>query len=178
MKENKNNADKKVSKEEYMYHNTELLLKKYREVVLSIEASAIHTQMRCELEFDGAFEDFFEISCAAGAEFSGVNIQEQMRTVERNKKMLKIIENAVNVLRARNIYGEEYYWILYYTYLSDKPCKTTEVIIDSINRKIEEYISWTSYFRLRKKAISSLSDILWGFTTKECLPIINEFIVK
>ena len=42
----------------------------------------------------------------------------------------------------------------------------------------EEYMSWTSYFRQRKKAIESLSDILWGFTSKECLPILNEFLTK
>ena len=29
-----------------------------------------------------------------------------------------------------------------------------------------------------KKAIESLSDILWGFTSKECLPILNEFLAK
>ena len=64
---------------------------------------------------DCKLEDFLEMSYAAGADLSGTNIQEQMRTMERNKKMLKIIEMSVDVLRKKQGVGEEYYWILYYT---------------------------------------------------------------
>ena len=41
MSENKANEKKKMSREEYLYHNTEILLKKYRDVVWSVEVSAI-----------------------------------------------------------------------------------------------------------------------------------------
>ncbi|MBR2884755.1 MAG: hypothetical protein IKB93_08165 [Clostridia bacterium] len=178
MRDNKKKADVKMSREEYLYHNTEMLLKKYRDVVWSIEVSAIQAQISFELEMDCKLEEFLEMSYAAGMDVSGTQIQEQTRTLERNKKMLKIIETALNVLRTRHTNGETYYWILYYTYLSEKPCKSTELVIDSINGMVEEYMSWTSYFRQRKKAIESLSDILWGFTSKECLPILNEFLAK
>ncbi len=41
----KENKDKtQVSREEYLYHNTEMLLKKYRDVVWSIEVSAMQCQ--------------------------------------------------------------------------------------------------------------------------------------
>ena len=178
MRDNKKKADEKMSREEYLYHNTEMLLKKYRDVVWSIEVSAIQAQISFELEMDCKLEEFLEMSYAAGADLSGTNIQEQMRTLERNKKMLKIIEAALNVLRTRHINGEVYYWILFYTYMSEKPYKSAEVIIDMVNENIEEYISWASYFRLRKKAVESLGDILWGFTSKDCLPILNEFLGK
>ena len=92
--------------------------------------------------------------------------------------MLKIIESALDILKNRHIKGEEYYWILYYTYLSKKPCKNSDTIIECVNNEIDEYISWASYFRLRKKAINTLSNILWGFTSKECLPVLNEFVKK
>lgn len=170
------NIDKaKISREEYLYHNTELLLRKYRDVVWSIEVSAIQAQISFELEMDCKLEEFLEMSYSAGADLTGTDIQEQMRTMERNKKMLKIIESAVNILRKKQIDGEEYYWILYYTYLSDKPCKRVEDIIKLVGQKTEP-MSWKTYFNRRKKAIETLSTILWGFTSKDCLPILKEFL--
>lgn len=172
----KENKDKtQVSREEYLYHNTEMLLKKYRDVVWSIEVSAMQAQISFELEMDCRLDEFLEMSYAAGADLSGTQIQEQMRTLERNKKMLKIIESAVNLLRKKQADGEEYYWILYYTYLSDKPCKKVEDIIKLIGQKTQP-MAWKTYFKKRKKAIEVLSTILWGFTSKECLPILNEFL--
>lgn len=171
----KNADNKKMTREEYLYHNTEVLLKKYRDVVWSIEVSAIQAQISFELEMDCRLEDFLEMSYAAGADLSGTQIQEQMRTLERNKKMLKIIEAAINTLRTRHADGEEYYWVLYYTYLSEKPCKSIEATIDLICQKTNS-MSWKTYFKRREKAIEALSAILWGFTSKECLPILKEFI--
>lgn len=165
----------KMTREEYLYHNTELLLRKYRDVVWSIEVSAIQAQISFELEMDCKLEEFLEMSYDAGADLSGTQIQEQMRTLERNKKMLKIIEAAVNILRKKQVDGEEYYWILYYTYLSDRPCKKVEDIIKLIGRKTAP-MAWKTYFNRRRKAIEVLSTILWGFTSKECLPILKEFI--
>ena len=172
----KENKDKtQVSREEYLYHNTEMLLKKYRDVVWSIEVSAMQAQISFELEMDCRLDEFLEMSYAAGVDLSGTQIQEQMRTLERNKKMLRIIESAVNLLRKKQADGEEYYWILYYTYLSDKPCKKVEDIIKLIGQKTQP-MAWKTYFKKRKKAIEVLSTILWGFTSKECLPILNEFL--
>ena len=102
MRDNKKKADVKMSREEYLYHNTEMLLKKYRDVVWSIEVSAIQAQISFELEMDCKLEEFLEMSYAAGMDVSGTQIQEQTRTLERNKKMLKIIETALNVLRTRH----------------------------------------------------------------------------
>ena len=37
MRDNKKKADVKMSREEYLYHNTEMLLKKYRDVVSNLK---------------------------------------------------------------------------------------------------------------------------------------------
>ena len=176
MRDNKKKIDGKMSREEYLYHNTEMLLKKYRDVVWSIEVSAIQAQISFELEMDCKLNEFLEMSYAAGMDVSGTQIQEQMRTLERNKKMLKIIESAINILRERHVDGEEYYWILYYTYLSEKPFKSIDAIIQMIGQKTNS-MTWKTYFKKRNKAINELSTILWGFTSKECLPILNDFII-
>ena len=175
MKKEQNKDTKKVSREEYLYHNTELLLKKYRDVVWSIEVATIQAQMNFESEMNCKLEEFLEMSYDAGADLSGTDIEGQMRTLERNKKMLRIIETAVQLLRRRQKDGEMYYWIIYYTYLSEKPCRAIDEIIDLVGEKTE-IISWKTYYQKRKKAIETLSGILWGYTAKDCLPVISNFL--
>lgn len=175
MNENKKRVNEKLSREEYLYHNTEILLKKYRDVVWSIEVEAIQNRVSLELEMDCNLDEYLGKSYASGVDLSGIRIQEQMRVMERNKKMLKMIEGAVDILRRRQINGEMYYWILYYTYFSERPCKKTEEIIELVSEKTE-YMSWGSYFKRKAKAIEILSNILWGFTSKECLAILDEFV--
>ena len=111
---------KKLTKDEYLYHNTEILLKKYRDVVWSIEVSAVQAQINFEIEMDCKLDEFLDMAYSAGMDVSGTKIQEQMRTLERNKKMLEIINSAVNVLRKKQLEGEIYYWIIYYMTLKVK----------------------------------------------------------
>ena len=162
-------------KNEYLYHNTEILLKKYREVVFSIEVAVAQAEYDFESEIGCKLDEYLEMSHATAADFSGTRIVEQMRTMERNKKMLLIIDRAVKIIKDRIVDGEEYYWILYYTYLSDKPSKKIEDIIALVSDKTE-LMSWKTYFNKRKKAIEKLSDILWGFTSKECMEVLRCFV--
>ena len=168
-------SEEKKMREKNAYHNTELLLRKYREVVWSIEVSAIQAQISFEIEMGCKLEEFLEMSYAAGADLAGTDIQEQMRTMERNKKMLKIIESAVNLLKRKQGQGEEYYNIIYYTYMSEKTYKKVENIIEKIASITGEYMSWKTYYAKKRRAIETLSTILWGFTCKECLPILEDF---
>ena len=104
--------DEKNVAENPLYHDTWKLLKKYRDVVWSIEVSAIQAEISFELQMDCKLEEYLEMSYAAGGDFSGTNIQEQMRTMERNKKMLKMIETAMGILK-KNKAKENYIIVLY-----------------------------------------------------------------
>ena len=146
----KKEQEKRTEREEYLYHNTELLLKKYRDVVWSIEVSVIQAQINFENEMDCTLSEFLNMSYEAGADLSGTQIQEQMRVMERNKKMLKMIDMAVDLLRRKKVDGEMYYQILYYTYLSDMPLKSIGDIIDKLAEN-GEYISWKTYYNKRTK---------------------------
>ena len=176
MKGNKKKDTEKMSREEYLYHNTELLLKKYRDVVWSIEVAMTQTELDFELEMDCGLGEFLEMSYVGGEDFLGTQIQEQMRILERNKKMLKIIEKAVNVLKSNPTFGKEYYWILHFTYLSEKVYSTVDEIIEKVHGETHKYISQKTYFKHRKAAINKLSTILWGFTAKDCCSIIEKFV--
>ena len=130
------NPQGKPSREEYLYHNTLKLLQKYRDVVWSVEAAVIQTRLNFELEFECTIEDFLDLSYAAGADLSGTDIEGQMRTIERNKKMLRIVDNAVEVINNLR-----------------EHCKD---------------MSWDTFYRKRKEAISCLGSLLGGYTSKDC----------
>lgn len=175
MKKSEKTEEQKM-RDKKAYHNTELLLKKYRDVIWSMEVSAIQAHISFEIEMGCKLEEFLDMSYAAGADLSGTDIQEQMRTLERNKKMLKIIETAVSLLKKEHNNGNLYYNIIYYTYMSKKNYGKVEDIIEKIANVTGEYMAWKTYFVRRRKAIETLSTILWGFTSKECLSILEEFV--
>ena len=90
--------------------------------------------------------------------------------------MLRIIDNAVSLLREKHKNGEKFYWILYYAYLSPQELKDTEEIIEKLIPYIGE-ISRATYFRKRDEAARELGNLLWGYTTKECNSIIEYYFV-
>ena len=49
---------------------------------------------------------------------SGNRLENYARALERSKKMMQIIDTAIDLMRRKHKKGEFYYWILYYAYLS------------------------------------------------------------
>lgn len=107
--------ERNEEREHYLYHNTEVLLRKYRDVVWSIEASTARTQMNFEIAFGMEISEFLDMSYAAGADLSGSDIEEQMRTIEKNRKMLEIIDKSLEVVRSKHRCGEMYMRIVMIT---------------------------------------------------------------
>ena len=60
--------------------------------------------------------------------------------------------------------------------MTKKPYKKVENIIDKVVSVTGESMSWKTYYAKKRRAIETLSTILWGFTSKECLPILEDFI--
>ena len=170
--EKKSNIEKN---NEFLYHNTELLLKKYRDVVWSIEVSAMQAEVNFEFETGCKMTEFLDMSYAAGADLMNTKIEEQVRTMERNRKMLQLIDRAVDIIRRKHQKGEMMYWVLYYTYLCEKPLESVEEIVDKIAQK-QYYVSWQTYFNYRRQAINLLSTMLWGYTSKECMEITKTLV--
>ncbi len=165
---NKNNNPGRTEREEYLYHNTEMLLKKYRDVVWSVEASLEQAKLGFESEMECKLEEFLEMSYAAGFDLGNTDLDEHMRTLERNRKMLGYINSAVKLLQKKQPDGETLYWIVYHTYLSDKKAESTEDVLYLLETH-NIYLSRKSYYQRRKQAIEILSTLLWGFTSKDCL---------
>lgn len=160
--------------EDPRYHDTWRLLKKYRDVVWSLELSVQHLKKRFEVEYGSSIEEFLDSVYLAGADLGGTEIEHQARCIERSHKMLTLMESAVNLLRTRHKNGEEYYWILYYSYLSPQQLPNVEEIVSQLCPHIRD-ISRATYYRKREKAVEALSSILWGYTSQDCLALLADF---
>lgn len=160
--------------EDPRYHDTWRLLKKYRDVVWSLELSVQQLKNQFRIEYGSSIEDFLESVYLAGADLGGTQLEDHARCIERSNKMLTLVANAVDLLRTRHKNGEAYYWLLYYTYLSPQQLRNVEEIIDQLRPHIRD-ISFRTYYRRRKDAVEALSSILWGYTAQDSLKILEEF---
>lgn len=168
-------AGKRTKKaEDTRYHDTWRLLKKYRDVVWSMELSVQQVKKEFEIEFGSTIDDFLESVYLAGADLGGTKIENHARCIERSNQMLTLLNNAVELLRTRHKSGETYYWLLYYTYLSPQQLQNVDEIIAQLRPHLRD-ISVPTYYRKRKKAVEALSSILWGYTSQECIKILDEF---
>ena len=157
------------------YHDTRKLLRKYRDVTWSLELSVQRLKNQFHVEYGTDIEDFLDSVYLAGADLGGTELEHHAQCIERSHKMLTLVQNAVELLRTRHKNGEIYYWLLYYTYLSPQQFRNTEEIIEQLQPYIRD-ISMPTYYRWKKKAIEMLGTILWGYTERESLQLLDEFV--
>ena len=96
-----------------LYHNTWKLLKKYRDVVWSLELSVQQVRNRFEIEYGSSIEEFLDSIYLAGADLSGSDIEHHAECIERSHQMLKLLDTAIDLLRNKHKNGESFYWLLY-----------------------------------------------------------------
>ena len=85
-----------------MYHDTWTLLKKYRDVVWSLELSVQKVRRQFQIEFGSSIEDFLASIYLAGVDFADSGIEEHAQSIERSHKMLKLVETSVELLRRKH----------------------------------------------------------------------------
>ena len=159
------------------YHNTWKLLKKYRDVVWSLELSIQQIRSKFEIEYGNSIEDFLETIYVAGLDLAESTITHHAQCIERSHKMLKLMESAVELTRTKHKHGETYYWILHYTFLTPQQFSSVEEIIENLRPHIRD-ISMPTYYRKRRDAIESLSSVLWGYTAKDSMEVLDSFFPK
>jgi len=97
------------------YHDTRTLLRKYRDVIWNLEVSDLDLQEEFKAEYGLSTDALFVDS---EVNKSGNRLENYARALERSKKMMQIIDTAIDLMRRKHKKGEFYYWILYYAYLS------------------------------------------------------------
>lgn len=157
-----------------LYHDTWKLLRKYRDVVWGMELSVQQVKNRFAIEYGSSVEDFLESVYLAGADLSGSDIEHHARCIEKSHQMLKLLDSSVELLRTRHKNGEGYYWLLYYSYLCPQQLRNADEIIEQLRPHIRD-ISYRTYYRKRREAIAALSSILWGYTSRDSMDLLEEF---
>lgn len=99
--------------------------------------------------------------------------------MQRNKLMLQYIDKAIQSMRAYAKNGEEFYWLLYFKYLSSNEdiCQSDSEIIERM-RDRGLPISSSTFYRRFNMAIETLSGILWGFTARDTWTLTEFFNEK
>ena len=166
--------DKMDIVENALYHDTWKLLKKYRDVVWSLELSIQQVRNRFDIEYGKSIEEFLDSVYLAGADLAGSEMEHHAKCIERSNRMLKLLDSSVDLLRNKHKNGEIYYWLLYYTFLCPQQLRNVEEIIEKLRPHIRD-ISFRTYYRRRQEAIDALSSILWGYTSKDSMEILERF---
>ena len=160
--------------EDPRFHDTYKFLRRYRDATYSLKVVVHQMETQFRMKYGTSVDEFLDSIYSAGAELSGDDIEERAKSIERSNRMLKMLDSSVDLLRTNHKHGEQYFWILYYTFLSPQEPKGTNEIIEKLRPHISN-ISYRTYYRKRHAAIEALSTILWGFTAKETIEILNKF---
>ena len=151
-----------------LYHDTYKLLRCYRDSTYSLMVAVRQVEIQFQLEYNTSVDEFLDSIYAAGADLGDSQIEEWAKSIARSNKMIKLLLSSVDLLRKNHKHGEEYYWILYYAFLSPHELKNTEEILEELEKHVPS-ISYRTYYRRRQAAINALSSILWGFSAKGTL---------
>ena len=89
--------------------------------------------------------------------------------------MLEIIKTALDSVRKDPDRGELMYQILYETYFTPSKPRRREDIIDKLD-SMGFPMSIASYHNYLNAAIHAIDRILWGYTARDCIEIIKQFL--
>ncbi len=157
-----------------LYRDTKMLLRQYRDVSWNLELSVQKARQQFQVDYGSSVDDFLESIYVIGLDFTDHEIAEQVRSIERSHRMMVLMEQSVNLLREKHKNGEEYYWILFYSYLSPQKYHDADAVIGQLAPHIKK-LSHRTYYRKRQEAVKALSSILWGYSSQESKEILTRF---
>ena len=148
----------KQRKNEKAYHNTELLLRHYRDIVWLMECFPDTV----EEELEERFENIDEMIEKLDLEMARNNhrIENRMKNLESTRLMLDRINEAPTVLRKKPHDGERLYELIKLTYINAEVLNHNELLF-RLN------ISSRQYYRMKDQALAILSLRLWAAPDRE-----------
>jgi hypothetical protein len=144
-----------------LYQDTLKLLENYRNIVWNFELSVQQVIRKLKIECGGSIEDFLESLRLAEAGSSGSDIDDHIRDIKQNKKIMKSMVSAAEFIKSKHQKGEDYYWILYYTFLSPQKIANASEIVEKLRSHIRK-ISCNTYYRKRHSAIEMYNSVFWS----------------
>ena len=149
---NRNTQGFPSPEEDPRFHDTYQFLRRYRDATYSLKVVVHQMEHQFKLQYDNDIDKFLDSIYAAGADLTGSDIEQRAKSIARSNQMLKLLESSIDLLRNNHKHGEQYYWILYYAFLSPQEMKNTDEILDKLAHHITN-ISYRTYYRKRRAAI-------------------------
>lgn len=145
-----------------IFHNTELLLKLYRKVLLRVKRRLEYDEVET---YEGENKNIYGLaSVLAGldTEYGMSRFEERMLSIEVSTSILSLMEKTLLLVREYEEKGEVQYKILYYYYF-EKNHNTNEEIMEMLG------LPCTTYYRYKKTAVQSFAVNLWGYIIPELI---------
>lgn len=141
------------------YHNTELLLSSYREIVWALESVPDQIASELQMPFATLDELVDRIDLELGME--NKRLESRLNSVTKSRLLIDRINEAVSVLKTKPKDGNDMYRVIYKTFMDPNVCGNIYDLFYELN------LSKRKYYELRKKAIRLISLRLWSAPDKE-----------
>ena len=138
------------------YHNTKLLLKLYNKVLWRINNNFKVIEDECIYSTGKKVDELVNNLLDAEMFVSEARLESRLQSIKDSREIIKLIDKALIMLKSYPDNEERYYWIIFKSYISTEKYTESD-IIDFL------CCSRATYFREKKKAIATLSTILWGY---------------
>lgn len=149
------------------YHDIVSLFKIYRSVNWKMQIKINQVKQCFHAEYGTNVDEFLESIYQAGMDINldMENMKERVEAINQANKYLKLIDEAVALMRKYHPQGERYYWVLYYTYMSAYRAENVDEILDKLEPHFPRIprIHRATYFRWRERAFEAVGNILWGY---------------
>ena len=141
------------AKKRKMYHNTQLMLRHYRDINWALECFPADIAR----ELDHPLSDLDSLLSLINAEIGmeNVKLENRMMSIQKSRLLLDRLNEALSVLRSKPVNGELMYQSLFLTYIAPESLTHTEIIF-------RMNVSSRHYYRIRQQAINILSIRLWA----------------
>ena len=102
------------------YHDVIKLFKIYRVVNWQMQIKISQVKRRFHMEYGTDVDEFLDTIYQAGMDVERdlASEKERVEAISRSNQYLRLIDEAVDLMRRYHPQGERYYWVLYYSYLS------------------------------------------------------------
>ena len=146
------------AKKRRMYHNTQLMLKHYRDINWALECFPADVAD----ELDRPLSDLDALLSLINTELgmNSVKLENRLLSVQKSRLLLDRFNEALTVLRQKPANGELMYQSLYLTYIAPECLSHNEILF-------RLSISSRHYYRIRQQAINILSIRLWAAPSGE-----------
>lgn len=135
-----------------MYHNTQMMLKHYRDIVWALECfpEQVAEELDRPLKDLDALLSMVDTQLAMG----NARLEHRMLSIKQSRLLLDRINEALTVLRQKPGNGEMMYNIIFQTFVTPDKLTHQEILY-----RLD--ISDRHYYRLRQQAVNILSIRLW-----------------